>query len=198
MGFFESGLETTCSSSQQLAKEGGKWRDGINTFTLRPPYFQATRQWFPIIFMSHWVSTRHTMCSSNPGLLPWLGGGWWDLSPKNIFMLSRSAASTAQPEPPLPIDAPTTLKKDIPACLKHPAGSIWVLKNFVIFMRIPKQQPFLCSVGGNSLASRSEGGAWCPGWEEVGSVSRGFYQLRVLVPFKKSKSTSIAKYQYWK
>ena len=42
------------------------------------------------------------------------------------------------------------------------------------------------------MASRSEGGAWCPGWEEVGSVSREFYQLRVLVPFKKSKSTSIA------
>ena len=41
----------------------------------------------------------------------------------NIFMLSRSAASTAQPEPPLPIDALTMLKKDIPACQKHPAGS---------------------------------------------------------------------------
>ena len=42
----------------------------------------------------------------------------------NIFMLSRFAANPAQQEFPLPIDALTMLKKDIPACQKHPAGSI--------------------------------------------------------------------------
>ena len=122
-----------------------------------------------------------TRCAApTKGFCPgWGEVGHW--SPKNIFMLSRSAANPAQPEPPLQIDALTMLKKDIPACQKHPAGSIWVLKFFVIFLRIPKLQPFFCRVGGNSLGSRSEGGAWCPGWEEVGAVSRGFYQsIRVV------------------
>ena len=88
-----------------------------------------------------------------------------------IWYVFRSAANPAQLEPPLPIDAPTTLKKDIPACQKHLAGSIWVRKISPICLRWHSchTQPFSWRVGGRDLTSRSEGGAWCPGWEEVWS-----------------------------
>jgi len=49
-------------------------------------------------------------------------------SKDSVLVGGRSAAIPAQLEPPLPIDALTMLKKDIPACQKHPAewvGTVW-------------------------------------------------------------------------
>ena len=88
-----------------------------------------------------------------------------------IWYVFRSAANPAQLEPPLPIDALTMLKKDIPACQKHLAGSIWVRKISPICLRWHSchTQPFSWRVGGRDFTSRSDGGAWCPGWEEVWS-----------------------------
>ena len=120
----ELGLVTTSVSVGNWSKKGGTekiWHQHsyFQSFSLPSSLRTISNQLCVKPNVNRVQSVQHHLRDS-----VLVGGRYEPYVPAKTCFVFRSAANPAQLEPPLPIDAPTTLKRDIPACQKHLAGSI--------------------------------------------------------------------------